>query len=285
MTTPPPPPTSGAASGDPSGDSDKAAKPFYKKWWFIAAAVVVVLAAIGSGTEPDEGATANLAAASDEESTDATADAPATTEAPTTTQPATTTTTAPTTTTTTAPTTTTTTLPAWEAYTVEGSGDSVIDFAVPGDDPAVPEFTYSSGSNFSVWSYTATGTRLDLLVNEIGAYQGARPVNFLDGETVGELEISASGPWTVRVRPLFDSPELATSLQGTGSEVIVYTASASRLEATHQGSSNFVVRAWSTSGRDLLVNEIGAYTGTVRIDPSTVIIEVEADGAWTLQTG
>lgn len=195
------------------------------------------------------------------------------------------TTTVPPTTTTTAQTTTTTTLPGWEAFTVEGSGDDVINFAVPDGDPAVLEFSYSSGSNFSVWSYTAGGERLDLLVNEVGAYRGARPVNLLAGEIVGELEITASGPWTIRVRQLLDSPTLSSSLQGSGSEVVVYTATASRLQVTHQGSSNFAVWAWSASGRDLLVNEIGAYQGTVRIDPSTVIIEIEADGSWSLQTG
>lgn len=209
-----------------------------------------------------------------------------TTEATTTTTEATTTTAQPTTTTTepTTTTTTTTTVPTFEAFTVEGTGDDVIDFSIPGDEPAVAEIAHTGSSNFAVLSYTAQGERIDLLVNTIGSYEGNRPVNFLQGEEVGELEITADGPWTITGRPLTDSPELEESYEGTGDEVLLYTGTASRLAITHSGESNFVVLAWSSDDRDLLVNEIGPYEGTVRIDPSALVIEITADGAWTLQT-
>ena len=52
----------------------------------------------------------------------------------------------------------------------------------------------------------------------------------------------------------------------------------------HGGSSNFVVSAWGSSW-DLLVNEIGNYSGTVRVPAGTVIFEVQADGNWTIDQG
>lgn len=50
---------------------------------------------------------------------------------------------------------------------------------------------------------------------------------------------------------------------------------------SHSGSSNFVVRSWGDR-RSLMVNEIGAYTGTVRL-PDAVALEINADGNWTLE--
>lgn len=244
-------------------------KPIYKRWWFIALGVFVILvAAFGSEGDDEEPAPSPTATA-----------APASTAA-----------TAPSTTTsvsssTTQPTTTTTIPPSWESFAVEGSGDDVIDFSIPNDDPAVIEFTHSGSSNFAVISYTAGGERIDLLVNTIGSYSGARPVNFLVGEEVGELEISADGPWTATARPLSEMPVLNETLEGSGDQVVLYASTESRLTLTHTGDSNFAVIAWSSTDRDLLVNEIGAYEGTVRIDPAAFVIEIQADGAWTLVTG
>jgi hypothetical protein len=243
-------------------------KPVYRRWWFIALAVVLGIGVIGSiggdGTDPGSESTTTVAAG---EGSD-TPEVPSTTAVDTTT-------TRPTTTTTQA---TTTTVAAWSSFTVEGRGDDVIDLAVPGDAAAVLEFTHSGSSNFAVTSYTAGGGRVDLLVNEIGSYRGARPVNFLDGEEVAELEIIADGAWTVTARPLGESPTMVDRFDGSGDEVILYLGSGWRLSAANTGTSNFVIRAWSATGRDLLVNEIGSYQGTVRIDPNTVVIEVIADG-------
>ena len=75
---------------------------------------------------------------------------PPTTTTTTTTVAPTTTTAAPTTTTTQL-TTTTTTEPPWEEFTVEGSGDDVIDLVVRGDDRAILSITYEGGRNFIVW--------------------------------------------------------------------------------------------------------------------------------------
>lgn len=53
---------------------------------------------------------------------------------------------------------------------------------------------------------------------------------------------------------------------------------------SHQGTSNFAVWALDANlnRRDLLVNEIGAYTGTVRVERGTAGLEINADGSWTV---
>ena len=50
----------------------------------------------------------------------------------------------------------------------------------------------------------------------------------------------------------------------------------------HAGDSNFVVTAYGASGRDLLVNEIGSYNGNVIIDDNVLVLEIVADGNWSI---
>jgi hypothetical protein len=251
----------------PEGSDTK--KPIWKRWWFWVGALVLV-GIIGS-MGGDGGEVPPVAGGS---TTTTEALESTTTEAPTTTS---------TTTTTTAP-TTTTTLPAWQAFTVEGSGDDFIELAVPDGDAAVLAITHNGSSNFGVVTYTAANDRLDLLVNEIGDYEGRVPVNFLLGQEVGLIEITADGPWTITALPLSDLELGVDTAAGQGDDVLLMTVTAPTLDVTHDGDSNFVVSAW-TDDRDLLINEIGPYQGTVRTPTGTVIYEINADGNWTLSAG
>ena len=53
---------------------------------------------------------------------------------------------------------------------------------------------------------------------------------------------------------------------------------------THNGSSNFVVKAYVDSGEELLVNEIGFYRGSrPLVSSGPVMLDIQADGAWTVQ--
>ena len=241
--------------------------------------IVITALTDTSGDDESDTATGETASATSV-TTEATSTSAATTAS---TEPMTTTTAAPTTTTT-QPTTTTTTEPPWEEFTVEGSGDDVVDLVVRGDDPAILSITYEGGRNFSVLSYDSSGDRIDLLVNVIGQYSGRVPVNFSVGEEVVELEITASGSWSITVQQLSSATAFSDSVSGVGDDVVAYLSTSSRITATHDGDRNFVVQAWSADGRDLLVNDIGAYDGTVRIDPGAILIVVNADGAWTLTT-
>jgi len=209
-----------------------------------------------------------------------------TTEETTTTEGVTTTTLPPTTTTTVPATTTTTLPPGFEPFSVEGSGDDFIEFTIPIDDLAVLHITHSGSSNFAVISYTADNDRIDLLVNEIGNYSGTVPVNFQVGEEVGLLEITASGGWTINAEYLFDLPlNQDGEAGGFGDSVQFMNITNPGVTFTHQGDSNFSVLAWNDDGRDLLVNEIGEYNGTVRSPTGIVFYEISANGDWTVSDG
>jgi hypothetical protein len=167
----------------------------------------------------------------------------------------------------------------FDPVVISGSGDDIVDVDTY-PMPMVVKFTHEGSANFAVHAYDDAGDR-DLLVNEIGAYTGTRPLNFMGDPT--EFEITASGPWTATITPLLEQPSLSDTTSGSGDQVLFIDTGAGRLTLTHDGSSNFAVFAYSNT-RDLLVNEIGAYEGTVRL-PDAVALEIVADGNWTTQTG
>jgi len=263
----PPPPSGGS---HPSSIPGPARKPVYQRPWFLVLGALIVLGLLFGG---DDDATETAAT-----------DAPATAPTP-------------------APAPEATPAPApeppqqpesepepeaepepvpvtmFEAVVIEGRGDDIIDVPVVSDVPLVATFTHRGTSNFAVVSFDASGGRISLLVNEIGRYDGTVPLNF--STAPAELEISADGAWTVTLSDLRDQPVYAGSAAGSGDQVLLVTSGAGRMAATHAGRSNFVILAWGDR-RTLLVNEIGTYSGTVRL-PDAIALEISADGAWTLE--
>jgi hypothetical protein len=172
-------------------------------------------------------------------------------------------------------------------FTVSGTGNDVIDFQIPGDLPAVLDLTHDGSSNFIVWSLDGSFGNIDLLVNEIGNYDGRRMVHggwFSAPELVRHLNVDADGAWSITARPMSAATSLSSSLAGSGDDILRYTGSASTLTSTHDGTSNFIIVGYESDGRyaGLIVNEIGPYSGTDLIDSGTAILDITADGNWTL---
>jgi hypothetical protein len=184
--------------------------------------------------------------------------------------------------TTTEPATTTTAAPD-QPYS--GSADQVV--TLPGGlkDARLAVVSYQGARNFVVKALRSSG-RDDLLVNTIGHYSGTVAVNF-DGAGVDGFEITASGPWTLTLRDLTAARELPSSsggsIDGTGDDVVLFRpAKRAPLAISCKAcTGNFVVRAIGERA-DLLVNEIGAYGGTVLAPAGTVLLEVTATGAWSV---
>ncbi|MFB3107248.1 MAG: S-layer homology domain-containing protein, partial [Pseudomonadales bacterium] len=173
-------------------------------------------------------------------------------------------------------------------FTVSGTGNDVIDFQIPGDVPAVLDLTHNGTSNFIVWSLDTSFAKIDLLVNEIGNYQGRRMVHggwFTQPELVRHLEIKADGAWSITAQPMSAARSMTSSLTGSGDDIVRYEGSASTLTSTHDGTSNFIIWGYESDGKiaGLIVNEIGSYSGTDLIDFGTAIFDITADGNWTLK--
>lgn len=169
-----------------------------------------------------------------------------------------------------------------ETYeTVSGNGDDVVTDIMVGEGLYRVHFTHSGRSNFIVKAYDADNDK-ELLVNEIGQYNGCV---LLSGTSPYSFEIDADGTWTYTIERLTAISD--TSFSGKGDYVTGLSTEAQSgvWKITHDGKSNFAIRAYTTQGRELLVNEIGTYEGKKMVEVpenSNIMFEITADGNWTI---
>lgn len=174
-------------------------------------------------------------------------------------------------------------------FKVTGTGDAYIDYVVPFDAMAGLDVTYSGDHHFSIVSRLEGDEYGDLLVNTIGSYSGRVLLPNAESrfnERVRYLEISASGPWAIIATPVDYLPQFTGGAAGVGDEVLRFMSNANRATFTHDGTRNFIVSAHGLfqygSTWDLLINVIGPYNGQVRIPSVTRVLEIQADGTWTV---
>lgn len=147
---------------------------------------------------------------------------------------------------------------------------------------AVLHVDYYGSGHFSVTSYEGNEYD-DLLVNTTGAYSGNVLV---DHSGNFQLEIKASGKWNITSSGL--SVDDTTSFSGFGDAVTGITSHSGGVwEITHSGNTgNFAVIEYGLNSgyMDLLVNEIGSYSGTVKAESGdNIFFKVSADGNWTIK--
>lgn len=121
-------------------------------------------------------------------------------------------------------------------------------------------------------------------VAHIGTYRAARPAisqNCSNSHNCKRVEVTASGSWTLTAGPLSSARRISGGRAlGSGDDVVLLDGTG-RMTITHDGESNFAVLSHG-DGRDLLVNEIGRYSGTVLVSSDALLVEIGADGNWTL---
>jgi hypothetical protein len=181
------------------------------------------------------------------------------------------------------------TLPDVAPQDFSGSGDQVVALASAAARPFLATVSGVGTSNLIVWAVDSTGKKSDLVVNEIGSYPTSTLlVDVPVGSTVYGFEVTATGfTWSIQVRPLTDAASwLAGQTSGQGSTVLATgpVTGITSLALTNVGQSNFIVWAYDVNGRrvDLLVNEIGNYSGTVLMPVGTRYLSIESSGgSWS----
>ncbi len=163
-----------------------------------------------------------------------------------------------------------------------GSGDSIV--AVPeGITAALVTATHTGSRNFVIQSLDANNEVRDLLVNEIGPYSGTVDFGVTGwSDAPSMLQIKADGAWTITLSPVGTAPAPGADLSGTGDSILRYEGAAGIATVNHAGESNFVIHFTDGTSPDLLVNEIGAYSGEIPIKSGPALIAVKADGDWTI---
>lgn len=147
------------------------------------------------------------------------------------------------------------------------------------------EATHDGGSNFVLDLLDANGNSMELLVNEIGSYNG-KTFALIPSDGDYLLNIDADGSWNINIsQAMSTNPEsIPTTIQGSGDDVafVDLESGLRRFGFKHTGESNFAVMV---NGQSLLVNEIGNYEGSTAQkvnDTGTYILSIQADGDWSI---
>lgn len=172
-----------------------------------------------------------------------------------------------------------------EPQSFSGTGNEVVMLDPLGEDVFYAAVTHDGSSNIALWSVDENGQDIDLLVNEIGGYEGEVALNF--GEDPAALRIEADGAWTIDLVHLAGAPRWDGEgvYEDRGDSVLIVDGVADGLTPvtlTHDGESNFAIWAWGESYPDLIVNDIGAYEGTTLLPNGALVLQVDADGTWTI---
>ncbi|HEY5422730.1 MAG TPA: hypothetical protein VIK05_04645, partial [Ilumatobacteraceae bacterium] len=179
----------------------------------------------------------------------------------------------------------TTTLPP-EPIVFNGTGNDVVDLGA-GNTRFILRASHDGQSNFQVELLDQGLQPLDFPFNEIGPVTDATVV--MDISSGGQfLQVTADGNWTLQLLDVASVPVVGDSFNGKGKSVVLYDGPAAVFAITHDGESNFQVTLGDTKTgelTDVVVNEIGPYSGRNPISVGPVLIEVAADGNWTFTRG
>ncbi|WP_394215258.1 hypothetical protein [Brachybacterium vulturis] len=172
-----------------------------------------------------------------------------------------------------------------EPQSFSGTGAEVVILEPLGEDFFFATVTHDGSRNVALWSVDENGQDLDLMVNQIGTYEGQVALNFR--EDPAAIRVEADGNWTIDLVPLSDAPRWdgESAYEGTGDSIVLVGDVADGLTPvtlTHDGERNFAIWAWGESYPDLIVNDIGAYDGTTLLPDGSVALQVSADGNWSI---
>jgi len=166
-----------------------------------------------------------------------------------------------------------------------GSGDGIVNVDTGGAALLAHIEGNASSGYFGVTTLDSNNQMLDLLVNTTDPYDGVRPLDFLDSQLTSRFEVQADGAWTITLYPFSyaDMLDVPGTFVGSGDYVFGITGQTPDL-ATISGNADgnyFGVYSYGSS-LDLLVNTTDPYDGTVLMDGDALVIEVQADGDWSI---
>ena len=256
---------------------DKARRPWYKKKRFILPlaflALIIVVSSLAGGGGSDS-RLAGVPAASE-----------AAKSAPATTEPAEEPSVEPSD----EPAEPNTAAPQPKIKTYSGRGDEVIKFKEALTDPMLVTTSWSGPEdNNTIYAYDSDGNEGDLLVNTIGSYKGTNLINLYEDDNVKALKIEGSGSWKITLKPVSE----ATAWDGKGTfssksdDVINVVDVFDGLDSIRFKSTNAegnVTVYGLGDDEDLIVNEIGNFSGKYLVPSGVTLLKISSDGRWTMK--
>lgn len=185
-------------------------------------------------------------------------------------------------TTTSAPATTTTI--GYESFTISGTGSETVTFRAPDDLATVLEVTYDGRAAFSVTTLDSDSETIEVLVDTEGPYEGSRAVNLLVGEVISAISIAAEGDWSITATYLGALERSVDEATGSGDDVVLMDITSPSMAIRHEGDGAFSIYMWTFDDQGYVVQESGNVDMTTSVPVGSAVIEVEADGDWSLST-
>jgi hypothetical protein len=167
------------------------------------------------------------------------------------------------------------------ALAAEGTGDAVVEIMISPEQLTIFEIEHRGRGPFAITALSTGGDYIAEVVAGVGSYEGRRLLE-VTGSDTAVLQVRADGRWRIAVQPLGGAPTLSGTVSGEGDEVVIFVGTRTSLGIGHEGLGTFVVEAYGPSGRAVLASQVGVYTGNVVVPRGTVVVTVQADGAWVL---
>jgi len=181
-------------------------------------------------------------------------------------------------------------VPEPEEIYLSGSGKEASKIFTLTKGASVFEMKSIGSRNFAIWLLDESGDRVDLLVNEIGSFDGSKMI-YIENEGNYILDVTANDKWKVSIkqpRPT-NAPEI-NIFSGKGKQYIgpFYLKSGlKRFTLKNKGNRNFAVWLLDKDGSyvELLANEIGSFDGSraVGIDEEGIyFFDISSKGSWQI---
>ncbi|MEU4534414.1 hypothetical protein AB0G15_06075 [Streptosporangium sp. NPDC023825] len=172
------------------------------------------------------------------------------------------------------------------ATTYRGEGDQVLRIRAT-TKPGIVKISHNGEGHFAVWTLKPSGTEEDLLANVVGDHKGTTAFNTSSSDKTAAFSITADGTWTLQVLPLTKARSWSITSRGTGDDVLRLSSNSRglhRLKIRHSGDGHFAVWTLDVDGptRNLLVNKVGTYAGTMSLPPGTRYASIKANGTWSI---
>jgi hypothetical protein len=165
-------------------------------------------------------------------------------------------------------------------YSGEGAAARPVD---PITAPTIVRVSHGGTGEFSVQPQHGGVDVGGPLLTTTGAADGRYLVGL--GGTISAFAITADGPWTLELHAISSAVPLAPGAPATGDtpDVVAYgSAEAGSATVEYTGDGPIVVRAVTSAGPSVVVDEAGAFGGDVTLPAGPGQLLVDAVGPWTI---
>ena len=170
---------------------------------------------------------------------------------------------------------------------LEGKGKKSQTFNAGGG-LTIIKLAHRGPSNFVV--LYGQGQATQLLVNEVGLYEGSRALGLPAGDYI--LEIDTTGDWAVQIDQSVPTTAEAPpqTLSGDGQAATKFFSlkpGTARFRVSHEGDGFFAPYLLKADGTGLtnLANELGKFSGDKTVDiaaEGVYVVDVSANGPWSI---